>query len=878
MIYKKEYKDVISEFKSEKTGLSNAEAKKRLEQNGFNELKGKEGESTLKLILNQFKDPLVIILIIAAIVQMFLKEAVEAIIIIAVVILNAILGVTQTKKAEGSLNSLKKLSSPSAKVLRGGEKIVIPAREIVNGDIVCLESGDYVPADGRVIESQSLKSVEGMLTGESEPVLKVTDVIHEESSLGDQKNMVFSGSTIVYGRGMFIVTATGMNTEVGKIANLLEKAESKETPLQKKLDQFSKRLGIIIMILAIIIFGLEVGRAVFFDRVGFTGELIVNAFMFSISVAVAAIPEALSSIVTIVLASGTNTMAKRKAIIRKLPAVETLGATSIICTDKTGTLTQNKMTVVDNYISKDGEYSFEINIEKAPKNEKYFLLASILCNDSDINEEGKETGDPTEVGLINFAKNNSIDFKKIRDEYRRKGEIPFDSDRKIMSTVNEVDGKTIMFSKGAPDIILSRCKYALVNREVVDLNENILNEYKAKNEEFSNRALRVLAFAMKEINNESFVPALDDEFDLTLIGLTAMIDPPRESVYDAIKIAKNAGIKTIMITGDHKTTAAAIGKEIGLMDNNDIALTGQELDSMNDIELKNKLENISVYARVSPENKIRIVKAWQEREKITAMTGDGVNDAPALKQADIGIGMGSGTDVAKDTASMILVDDNFATIVKAVEIGRAVFSNIKKSITYLFAGNLGAIISILFAVFVNLPNPFTAIQLLFINLINDSLPAIALGLEPPEKNIMNDKPRNINDGILSGGIGRIVILRGVIIGVVTIIAQYIGLKVSSELGTAMAFSTILLARIFQTIAARSDYYTSIELGFFSNKYVFGAMGITFIIYLLILLPGVRSILSIPYEFNIEMFFICLVLSILAMIIMEIEKLILRRKH
>lgn len=878
MIYKKEYKDVISEFKSEKSGLSNAEAKKRLEQNGFNELKGKEGESTLKLILNQFKDPLVIILIIAAIVQMFLKEAVEAIIIIAVVILNAILGVTQTKKAEGSLNSLKKLSSPSAKVLRGGEKIVIPAREIVNGDIVCLESGDYVPADGRVIESQSLKSVEGMLTGESEPVLKVTDVIHEESSLGDQKNMVFSGSTIVYGRGMFIVTATGMNTEVGKIANLLEKAESKETPLQKKLDQFSKRLGIIIMILAIIIFGLEVGRAVFFDRVGFTGELIVNAFMFSISVAVAAIPEALSSIVTIVLASGTNTMAKRKAIIRKLPAVETLGATSIICTDKTGTLTQNKMTVVDNYISKDGEYSFEINIEKAPKNEKYFLLASILCNDSDINEEGKETGDPTEVGLINFAKNNSIDFKKIRDEYRRKGEIPFDSDRKIMSTVNEVDGKTIMFSKGAPDIILSRCKYALVNREVVDLNENILNEYKAKNEEFSNRALRVLAFAMKEINNESFVPALDDEFDLTLIGLTAMIDPPRESVYDAIKIAKNAGIKTIMITGDHKTTAAAIGKEIGLMDNNDIALTGQELDSMNDIELKNKLENISVYARVSPENKIRIVKAWQEREKITAMTGDGVNDAPALKQADIGIGMGSGTDVAKDAASMILVDDNFATIVKAVEIGRAVFSNIKKSITYLFAGNLGAIISILFAVFVNLPNPFTAIQLLFINLINDSLPAIALGLEPPEKNIMNDKPRNINDGILSGGIGRIVILRGVIIGVVTIIAQYIGLKVSSELGTAMAFSTILLARIFQTIAARSDYYTSIELGFFSNKYVFGAMGITFIIYLLILLPGVRSILSIPYEFNIEMFFICLVLSILAMIIMEIEKLILRRKH
>lgn len=878
MIYKKEYKEVISEFKSGDNGLSDTEAKKRLEQNGFNELKGKEGESTLKLILNQFKDPLVIILIIAAIVQIFLREAVEAIIIIAVVILNAILGVAQTKKAEGSLNSLKKLSSPSAKVLRDGEKIVIPAREIVNGDIVYLEAGDYVPADGRVIESQSLKSVEGMLTGESEPVLKVTDVIQEESSLGDQRNMVFSGSTIVYGRGMFIVTATGMHTEVGKIANLLEKAESKETPLQKKLDQFSKRLGIIIMILAAIIFCLEVGRAVFFDRTGFTGELVANAFMFSISVAVAAIPEALSSIVTIVLASGTNTMAKRKAIIRKLPAVETLGATSIICTDKTGTLTQNKMTVVDNYMSKSEEYNFNSNIENLPKNEKYFLLSFILCNDSDINEEGKETGDPTEVGLVNFAKKNNIDFKKVRNSYIRKGEIPFDSDRKIMSTVNEVNGKITMFSKGAPDIILSRCKHVLVNGEVIDLNENILKEYKAKNEEFSNRALRVLAFTMKEINKENFVPNLDDEFDLTLIGLTAMIDPPRESVYDAIKTAKNAGIKTIMITGDHKTTAAAIGKDIGLMDEDDIAVTGQELDSMSDIELENKLEDISVYARVSPENKIRIVRAWQNRKKITAMTGDGVNDAPALKQADIGIGMGSGTDVAKDAASMILVDDNFATIVKAVEIGRAVFSNIKKSITYLFAGNLGAIIAILFAVFVNWPNPFTAIQLLFINLINDSLPAIALGLEPPEKNIMNNKPRNVDEGILSGGIGRIVVLRGILIGVAAVVAQYIGLRISPELGTAMAFSTILLARIMQTIAARSDHYTSIELGFFSNKYVFGAMGLTFIIYLLILLPGIREILSIPNEFNIVMFFICLGLSILALIIMEIEKPILRKKH
>lgn len=877
MIYKKEYKEVINEFKSDDSGLTGEEAKARLEKNGFNELRGKEGESTLKLIVDQFKDPLVIILIITAIVQIFLREAVEAIIIIAVVVLNAILGITQTKKAEGSLNSLKKLSSPSAKVLRNGEKLVIPAREIVNGDIVLLEAGDYVPADGRVIESQSLKSVEGMLTGESEPVLKITDVINDEAALGDQKNMVFSGSTIVYGRGMFIVTATGMHTEVGKIANLLEKAESKETPLQQKLDQFSKKLGILISILAAIIFCLEVGRAIFFDQIGITSELVVNAFMFSISVAVAAIPEALSSIVTIVLASGTNTMAKRKAIVRKLPAVETLGAASIICTDKTGTLTQNKMTVVDNYISKSGEYTFSADIGNLSENEKYFLLAFILCNDSDINAEGKETGDPTEIGLINFVKKNNIDFKEIRNIYKRKDEIPFDSDRKIMSTVNEVDGKTIMFSKGAPDVILSRCKNAFLDGKIVQLSESILNEYKAKNEEFSNRALRVLAFTMKEITSDNFVPGLDDEFDLTLIGLTAMIDPPRESVYDAIKTAKSAGIKTIMITGDHKTTAAAIGREIDLMDEDDIAVTGKELDSMSDIELENKLEDISVYARVSPENKIRIVKAWQGRKKITAMTGDGVNDAPALKQADIGIGMGSGTDVAKDAAAMILVDDNFATIVKAVEIGRAVFSNIKKAITYLFAGNLGAIITILFAVFVNWPNPFTAIQLLFINLINDSLPAVALGLEPPEKDIMNNKPRNIDEGILSGGIGRIVILRGILIGIVAIIAQYIGLKISPELGTAMAFSTILLSRITQTIAARSDHYTSIELGFFSNKYVFGAMGVTFIVYLLILLPGIREILSIPNEFNFTMFFICIGLAILSLIIMEIEKPILRKK-
>lgn len=883
MFYKKNSDQVLNDLDSNLTGLSKEEAKLRLDKYGFNQLNEKPKKPTWKLFLESFKDPLVIILLIAAFTQVFLGDTVESLIIFAVLAINAVLGVIQTKKAESSLDSLKKLSVPNAKVLRDNEKLTIPSQELFPGDIVILEAGDYVPADGRIIEAQTFKVVEGMLTGESEPVLKNSETIFEDCALGDQKNMVFSGSMVVYGRATFVVTSCGMNTEVGKIANLLDSAESKQTPLQQKLDDFGKKLGVAIVILAGLIFALEV----------FRGDDIMNSFMFAVAIAVAAIPEALTSIVTIVLASGTNTMAKKQSIIRKLPAVETLGSTSVICTDKTGTLTQNKMTVVETYlygpdsdkfngfeyiknydpaISTEQSDSNEIAITGCIAQERYLNLSSILCNDADVNEKGVEIGDPTEVALINYADKYGIDYKFIREEYPRLAELPFDSDRKLMTTINSVDGENIMFTKGAPDIIFSRCKYVFKNDTILDMSEDILDEYKKINENFSNRALRVLAFAYKNVS-EKFEPTLDDENDLTLIGLMAMIDPPREEVFEAVKYAKSSGIKTIMITGDHKTTAAAIAREIGIMDKNDLALTGQELDALTDEELDQNLENISVYARVSPENKIRIVKAWQRKGKITAMTGDGVNDAPALKQADIGIGMGSGTEVAKDAAAMVLVDDNFATIINAIEVGRTVFGNIKKSITYLFSGNLGGIIAILFAVLAGWTNPFTTIQLLFINLVTDSLPAIALGFEKPEKNTMNKPPRDPNESILSKDTLHAVLVRGSIIGIVTILAQYIGMQTSDALGAAMAFSTLTLSRIIQTFAARSNSETIISLGIASNKYALGAVTVCLLMFSLTLLPFMRGIFAIPSIYEFDNLAICFALAFGAVVCMEINKLL-----
>ena len=885
MFYQKNSVEVLNDLDSNLTGLTQEESKLRLEKYGCNALQEKSKTPTWRLFLENFKDPLVIILLIAAMTQVFLGDTVESIIIFTVLVINAVLGVVQTKKAESSLDSLKKLSVPEAKVIRNNQKLTISSQELVPGDIVILEAGDYVPADGRIIESQTLKVIEGMLTGESEPVLKNTDAINEECALGDQKNMVFSGSMVVYGRATFVVTSTGMNTEVGKIADLLETAGNKQTPLQEKLDDFGKKLGIAIVFLAGFIFALEV----------FRGKDLMNSFMFAIAIAVAAIPEALTSIVTIVLASGTNIMAKKQSIIRKLPAVETLGSTSVICTDKTGTLTQNKMTVVETYLygpdsdkfngfeynknydflnveDTSSSHSNEIAVAGCMLQERYLNLSSILCNDSDVNEEGVEIGDPTEVALINYAQKYDLDYKSIREECLRIAEIPFDSDRKLMTTVNSIDGQNIMFTKGAPDVIFSRCKYAIKCDEILEMSDEILDEYKKVNENFSNRALRVLAFAYKNVADE-FGPSLDDENNLILIGLMAMIDPPREEVFDAVKEAKSSGIKTIMITGDHKTTAAAIAREIGIMEKDDLALTGQELDSLTDEELNNKLEKISVYARVSPENKIRIVKAWQKKGKVTAMTGDGVNDAPALKQANIGIGMGSGTEVAKDASAMVLVDDNFATIVNAIEVGRTVYNNIKKSITYLFSGNLGGIIAILFAVFAGWANPFTTIQLLFINLVTDSLPAIALGFEKPEKDTMNKPPRDPNESILCKDTLKVVLTRGSIIGIVTILAQYIGMQTSDALGAAMAFITITLSRIIQTFAARSNSETILSLGVTSNKYALGAVIICLGMLSLTFLPFMRGIFAIPLTFELKNLGVCLALAITAVGCMESSKFV-----
>lgn len=872
--YRESKETVLEHLQTAENGLTQQEVQKRLERDGYNEIKGKEKVPTWKIFLETFKDSMVIVLLIAAGVQLALGEVVESIIIFLVLIINSVISVVQTKKAEGSLEALQNMSAPSAKVIRNGERQTIAARELVVGDMVLLEAGDYVPADGRILESGSLKVNEGMLTGESEAVEKNEEAIEQEVALGDRRNMVFSSSLVVYGRCTFVVTGTGEQTEIGKIAGLIATAKEKQTPLQRKLDVFSKKLGIGILILCILIFLVEVGRIWFGDSTEDMTTAILHSLMFAVAVAVAAIPEALSSIVTIVLSVGTNKMAKQHAIIRKLPAVETLGSTSVICTDKTGTLTQNKMTVTNYFIPNSGKKD---SLPKARENwsseEEMLFNIMVLCNDSYINNEGKEVGDPTEVALINYVHH----FEKIRQQYRREGELPFDSDRKLMSTIYTINGSRMLLTKGGPDVMFNRASYVLMNGKEEALTDELLQLFQKTNEDYSNQALRVLAYGYKQLPTDKSTINHDDEHHLVLVGLTAMIDPPREAVYGSIEQAKQAGIRTVMITGDHKTTAQAIGKDIGLMGEHDIALTGQELDALSEAELDEKLEQISVYARVSPENKIRIVRAWQKKNKITAMTGDGVNDAPALKQADIGIAMGSGTDVAKDASAMILTDDNFVSIVNAVSVGRTVFDNIKKAIGYLFAGNLGAIIAILFAVIMGWSNPFTALQLLFINLVNDSLPAIALGMEKSEPGVMKKKPRKIDEGIFAGGTMRAVLTRGTLIGIAVIIAQYIGLQHSAELGVGMAFSTLILSRTLQTFAARSTTQTAIGAGLFSNKYVIGAVALGFVLYGITLLPFAREIFAIPVVFGFEEWLIAFGLSLGALILMEVLKIIARAK-
>lgn len=866
--YNQSVNEVLEETKSQFEGLSPEEVENRQAKDGFNELKEKKKTSTWELFIDTLKDPMVIILLLVAFVQLFLGEFVESLVIFIVLMINSVVAVVQTKRAESSLDALRQMSAPSAKVLRNGEKTSISARELVVGDIVSLEAGDFIPADGRLIDVQNLRVEEGMLTGESEPVEKFSDVIEGEVALGDRKNMVFSSSLVVYGRADFLVTAIAEQTEIGKIAQMLETAEAKQTPLQQKLEKFGKQLGWAILALCALIFAVQILRLFTTNQTADMQKAVLDSFMFAVAVAVAAIPEALSSVVTIVLSVGTNKMAKQHAIMRNLPAVETLGSTSVICTDKTGTLTQNKMTVVDSFLPTQG--SKELT-DLTQADQKLLLNAMVLCNDSSFSQEGQLLGDPTEVALIAYSDKIGYPYQDLREKSPRLAEFPFDSERKLMSTINDFEGQKTIFVKGGPDVLFNRCNQVFLDGKVQEFTPELKEKFQAQNEAFSQKALRVLAYAYKPVSDNKTELTLTDENDLILIGLSAMIDPPREAVYDSIAEAKKAGIKTIMITGDHKTTAQAIAKDIGLMNEGDMALTGQELDALTEDELRENLEKISVYARVSPENKIRIVRAWQNEHQVTAMTGDGVNDAPALKQANIGIAMGSGTDVAKDASSMILTDDNFVSIVSAVSIGRVVYDNIKKSISYLFSGNLGAIIAIVFALVVGWVNPFTALQLLFINLVNDSVPAIALGMEKAEPDVMEKAPRQLNEGIFANGLMRVILIRGSLIGIAAIISQYVGQKTSPEMGVAMAFTTLILARTLQTFAARSNSQNILKLGFTTNKYVLMAVTFCLALYSLTTLPFLREIFSIPAAFGWSQWIVAAGLAVIAVICMEILK-------
>ena len=817
--------------------LTDKEVKQNQEKFGKNEIVEGKKKSRLRIFIEQFNDFLVIVLICAAIISGFLKDIESMIVILVVITMNAILGTVQTIKAESSLDSLKKMSSPMAKVLRGGEVIEISSREVTVGDEVYLEAGDAICADGRLLESASLKVDESALTGESLGVDKTVDVIEGEVPLGDRKNMVYSGSFVAYGRGSFLVTDIGMNTEVGKIATLLKSASDKKTPLQVNLDNFGKRLSIIIMIFCAFVFGVNVIR----------GNNITDAFLFAVALAVAAIPEALSSIVTIVLSFGTQKMAKEGAIIRKLQAVEGLGSVSIICSDKTGTLTKNKMTVEDYYV--DGEHINvnDINIDN-PIHEK-ILKYSMLCNDS-TNVNGEEIGDPTEVALINVGNAVKVYANELREAYPRISEIPFDSDRKLMSTFHKINDEHIMITKGAVDVIIPKTKFIHINGEIRNITDEDKEKINRKNDEFSEKGLRVLAVGYKKYNEEKII-TLTDEDGYIFLGLISMMDPPRDESMMAVDECKKAGIKPIMITGDHKSTASAIAKKIGILENELEACEGAVIDKMSDKELEEYVEGISVYARVSPEHKIRIVKAWQNRGNIVAMTGDGVNDAPALKQADVGVAMGiTGTEVSKDASAMILTDDNFATIVKAVENGRNVYANIKRSIQFLLSGNLSAIIAVLYASLLALPVPFCAVHLLFINLLTDSLPAIALGLEPHKKSVMIEKPRPMNESILTKSFMKRILVDGLVIAITTMTAYYIGLNTSSgtraaSVASTMAFATLCLGRLVHGYNCKSKSIIMFKKGFFNNV----ALQIAFLVGVALLsavlfIPGLHSMFKI----------------------------------
>lgn len=860
---------VLADLETDKvTGLSGEEAAKRLEKYGENKLREKKKKTNLQRFFEQFKDVMILILIAAAIVSTVItiinvvkaepghkeySEFFEPALILIIVIINAVMGVVQESKAEKALEALQGLSAPHARVLRDGVQTVINAKDLVPGDVIFLEAGDFIPADARLLESASLKSEESALTGESVPSEKdSTAEVKEDAPLGDRTNMVFSGCTVTYGTALAVVTATGMNTEMGKIANLLDGEEETQTPLQKKLADMGKYLGIIALAACAIVF-----------VIGIVNELeILDIFMTSVSLAVSAIPEGLPAIVTIVLSIGVQRMVKKNAIIRKLPAVETLGGASVICSDKTGTLTQNRMTLVKAYIDQNGQTE-DIGDNNSPEVRK-LLSYGTLCSDGAISvngEEVKHLGDPTETAIIYAAYKNGMTKEYLNGQYQRIFSLPFDSDRKLMSTVNMIDGKMVVIVKGAFDVMASRCISGDMERA------------KEVNDDMSKNALRVLAVGYKIVDEMPENPSTDNlESQLTFMGLVGMIDPPRPEAKEAVAICRKAGIKPVMITGDHVVTASAIAKELGILVPGDLAITGAELDLMTDEELDQKVESISVYARVSPENKIRIVKAWQRKNQIVSMTGDGVNDAPALKAADIGCAMGiTGTDVAKGAADMTLTDDNFATIVVAVKEGRGIYANIKKVVGFLLGTNIGEIITVLISMIIWHQSPLLSMQLLWINLVTDSLPAIALGMEPVEKDVMDKLPKPKDEGIFAHGYALRIILLGVMFGALSIGAYAIGRHYAGpEGGQTLAFMVLALSQVVQAFNMRTDH-SLFKIGPFSNKTLnLAALTSTVLMAIVMFTPlnVVFGLVMLPYW----LYLIGLGLILVPFIVMELVKL------
>lgn len=883
---------VMSEQSVTPSGLTFDEASKRLEKHGKNKLAEGKKDSLIKRFLLQLADPMIIILIVAAVISAVTATVggegegyADVIIIMFVVVVNAVLGVYQESKAEKAIEALQEIAAATSKVIRDGKLITVKSEDVVIGDIVVLEAGDSVPADCRIIENASLKIEESALTGESVPVTKTDNVIDplgsDDVPLGDRKNMCYMGSSVAYGRGKAVVVATGMDTEMGKIADALTKAKDDETPLQLKLNQLSKILSFIVLGICVFIFAFDVVRSLIVGD-ALTLPSVLSFFMVAVSLAVAAIPEGLAAVVTIVLSIGVTKMSKRNAVIRKLTAVETLGCTQIICSDKTGTLTQNKMTVV----------------EHRSTDEKLLATAMALCCDAELQQDGTVKGEPTEAALVSYADSLGLKKYELENDFNRVGEAPFDSGRKMMSTVHKTPNGFVQYTKGAPDVVLSLCTSAYLNGKMVPMTDEIRQAVFDSNKEMADKALRVLCAAMRTYKTQPSNEASELEQDLCYVGLVGMIDPVRPEVIDAIKECKNAGIRPIMITGDHKDTAVAIAKQLGIIDENHKAITGAELNNMSDEELDERIEEFSVYARVQPEHKVRIVQAWKLKGKITAMTGDGVNDAPSIKNADIGIGMGiTGTDVTKNVADMVLADDNFATIVSAVDEGRRIYDNIRNSIQFLLSSNLSEVLSIFFATMLGF-TLFEPVHLLWINLITDCFPALALGLEKGDPDIMKRKPRDSKEGIFAGGMGFDCTYQGIMVTVLTLVAYILGIVMANgspmslrevfavndltapllhQNGMTMAFLTLSMAEIFHSFNMRSRRQSIAKMGSM-NWYLLGAMVLSLVLSTVVIYV---PFLSEAFDFapiDAREYFTALVLAFLVIPIVEIVKLIQRKSN